>query len=69
MEMRKEILIKQKIIRASLPRLFWQTIVFGTNLKEKLLFLPTRQSSTLEFMRIMDEIISSSGKLYEAARK
>ena len=44
---------------------------FATNLTKKLLcwLRPTRQSSTLEFTRIMEEIISSSGKLNEATTK
>ena len=48
-----------------------------TNLKEQPLcrsiyywwLKPIRQSNTLEFTRIIEEITSSSGKLYEAARK
>ena len=66
---------RNKLNRKSYSRLcrvfFWQAIVSGTNLKEQLLcwLKPTRQSSTLEFTRIMEENISSSGKLYEAARK
>ena len=62
----------KKSIRASLLRRFWQAIFFfGTNLKEQPLcwLKPTKQSSTLEFTRIMEEITSSSGKLDEAARK
>ena len=44
---------------------------FGTNLKEQPLcwLKPTGQTSTLELTRIMEEITSTSGKLYEAARK
>ena len=49
----------------------------GTNLKEQLLcrsiyywwLKPIRQSNTLEFTRIIEDITSSSGKLYEAARE
>ena len=52
-------------------------VFLGTNLKEQPLYRsvyycwlkPIRQSSTLEFTRIKEEITSSSGKLYEAARK
>ena len=57
--------------RVSAASFFGRRLFFGTNLKEKLLcwLKPTRQSSTLEFTRIMEENISSSGKLHEAARK
>ena len=63
---------RNKLNRKSYARLcrvfFGRRLFFGTNLKEKLLcwLKPTRQSSTLEFTRIMKENISSSGKLYEA---
>ena len=63
--------VKNKLNRKSAASFFGRRLFFGTNLKEKLLcwLKPTRQSSTLEFTRIMEENISSSGKLYEAARK
>ena len=70
---------RNKLNRKSYTRLcrvfFGRRLFFGTTLKEQLpaellcWLKPTRQSSTLEFTRIMEEIISSSGKLYEAARK
>ena len=69
MEMAQRNKLNRKIIRASLPRLFLAGDFFflggGTNLKEQPLcwLKPTRQSSTLEFTRIMEEIISSNGKL------
>ena len=67
MEMAQRNKLNRKIIRASLPRLFLAGdffLVGGTNLKEQPLcwLKPTRQSSTLEFTRIMEEIISSNGK-------
>ena len=70
MEMAQRNKLNRKIIRASLPRLFLAGDFFflgggGANLKEQPLcwLKPTRQSSTLEFTRIMEEIISSNGKL------
>ena len=68
MEMAQRNKLNIKIIRASVPRLFLAGDFFlgggGTNLKEQPLcwLKPTRQSSTLEFTRIMEEIISSNGK-------
>ena len=66
---------RNKLNRKAYARLccavFGRRFFFGTNLKEQPLcwFKPTRQSRTLEFTRIMEEINSSSGKLYETARK
>ena len=66
MEMAQRNKLNRKIIRAPLTRPFLAgDFLGGTNLKEQPLcwLKPTRQSSTLEFTRIMEEIISSNGKL------
>ena len=66
MEMAQRNKLNRKIIRASLPLLFLAGDFFGAGLEpeQPLCWLkPTRQSSTLELTRIMEEIISSNGKL------
>jgi len=68
---RKEIELNRKSYERLCRVFFWQEIFFATNLKEQPFcwLKPTRPRSTLEFTRIMEKIISSSGKLYEAVMK